>query len=224
MPQFVRFLRFGEFSEDGVDLDVCRRFSIGPPIQSKVLPFDWNQVHVYYLTPDSRWICEGPMPGMFAEIPRDAVRDYAIRVHFPLPPELETQEDRDAYAELRTWADGLLGQPKGTKPRQHQPDLQRRQRRLVFASSDQTISLDGQVVTITNPRTFRIICYVAQARGQIVPSEEIREKVPGCKHVKRIDIALSRGLKRFKESAPWVCDLVTGTKGHGGGFTVRDPK
>jgi hypothetical protein len=81
-----------------VDLDRCQEFSFGPPINQEGLPVDWSQYHIYYLTPDLRWILEWHLPGRvsYLEISRNDVRNHALRVGcLLLPPELQTEDLRD---------------------------------------------------------------------------------------------------------------------------------
>jgi hypothetical protein len=78
-----------------VDLDRCQEFSIGPPINPGGPSADWSQYHIYYLTPDLRWIIETHRSDRvyYQETTRNAVKNHAFRVgYFSLPPELQTED------------------------------------------------------------------------------------------------------------------------------------
>jgi hypothetical protein len=96
--KLVRVKCLGGDGTTMIDLHRCQEFSIGPRIIPGEPPVDWSQYHIYYLTPDLRWITEMHVSGRvyFQETPRNVVRNHAFRVgHYPLPPELQTEHLHD---------------------------------------------------------------------------------------------------------------------------------
>ncbi len=90
--------------------------------------------------------------------------------------------------------------------------------RLILDPLTRTVTLDGRSATIKAEKTFLALKLIVDARGAIVASDDIRGAVPGYRRVKRIDLALNRGME------PWVRALIPGAPGHNGGFYFEMPK
>jgi hypothetical protein len=79
------------------------------------------------------------------------------------------------------------------------------------------VSLGKKSAIIEHAVTFEVLLLIARANGRLVPTSEIRKKVPGCR-VGRIDVKLTRHLPA------WTRDLVRGQSGHHGGYALQLPE
>jgi hypothetical protein len=77
-----------------------------------------------------------------------------------------------------------------------------------------TVVLDEESFPIENRQTFKAFELVVNARGDCVPSPDIRAKVPGCH---------SRLRRVFDRLPPELSPIIVGTRGHNGGFSAKLP-
>jgi hypothetical protein len=87
--------------------------------------------------------------------------------------------------------------------------------RLTLQPGTRTVTLDGRSEQITDARAFEVFRIIAEAKGNLVTSKELWDRVAGCNG--RLDVFLKRRLPS------WVRSLIKGHKGHGGGFSLLLP-
>jgi hypothetical protein len=111
------------------------------------------------------------------------------------------------------------GSPSGTQGPLPQPQaVTVRIDRLEIDPLTRRVSLDRKSEIIKHATAFQIFLFVAEAKGALVTSEEIREKVFRCNGNVRIDTILRNHLPK------WVRALIPGQPGPNGGYALRLPK
>jgi hypothetical protein len=101
-------------------------------------------------------------------------------------------------------------------PQTETPPSIKRRSPVILNPSTRSVQFGKREQEIPDPRAFAIVQLVVDADGQVVPSKDIRKKVPGCNG--RIGLFLTRHLPK------WVRTLIKGTRGHNGGFSLQLPK
>jgi hypothetical protein len=87
---------------------------------------------------------------------------------------------------------------------------------VILDPSTRSVRFGDREAEISTPKAFSVLQLIVDAGGDVVTSEEIRKKVPACNG--RIGLFLDRHLPG------WVRNLIKGTRGHHGGFSLQPPK